>query len=71
MLSEFERGSLVARAVWEFVQRQKQIELVPWVSDMTDDNDPIKVADHYGWKRALAEVETIMTYESKRLSTDV
>lgn len=60
-------GGLVARDVWQWVADCEAIELVPWVSDPKSDKyDPIKTAEHAGWKRALKELESLINESSAR-----
>lgn len=61
------RGHLIACAVWEFLQRQKRLELVPWVSNpRSRDYDPVKTAEMAGYHKALDEVERLIIEETNR-----
>lgn len=65
-MTETDRGDKVARTLWKWVCDSKAVELVPWVSDPKSDSyDPIKVAEHCGWKRAINEAEQMMRDSSE------
>ncbi len=60
-MSEDARGNKVARAVWDRIQEAKSVELVPWVANPKSDRyDAEQVAEHCGFKRAMAQIEDVM-----------
>lgn len=67
-MDQRERGELIAIAVWKWVQEAKCVELVPWVSRKdSPDYDPVKSAEHRGWRRAIADLEELILSESRQL----
>lgn len=59
--SDLEKGNAVSTAVWKYIQNSRIMELTPWTCDPESDRyDPIAVAEHQGWKRAIEEVATVI-----------
>jgi hypothetical protein len=64
------RGHLIATSIWNFLERQKSVKLVPWVAELTSPRyDPEKVAHMAGYKQALEDIRQIVIEETERLKT--
>ncbi len=65
---EREKGDAVAQAVWKYLQECNATHLVPWVSNpQANSLDPIKAAEHQGWKRAHQEIKDVILETLKKI----
>ena len=57
-LTEDQRGNIVAKAVWKWLQHQKCIEFVPWVLNPDSEQyDPVSAARQEERQSLLADLE--------------
>ncbi len=55
---EDQRGNLIAKAVWKWIQEQRTLQYVPWVLQKESVGyDPIKVAKQEEHNELLADLE--------------
>lgn len=53
-MTEQEIGARIARDVWNYIQDQEYVELVPW------NKDPIELAKEQATKKALEDIKQLM-----------
>ena len=66
-----QRANVVLHSVWGFLQGEKSVELVPWVTNPKSPSyDALKEARWEGRKQALKEIEDLIVEESNRLKKE-
>lgn len=62
------KGSVIAVAIYVWLEEREQIELEPWVCDPDlDTYDEIKTAEHRGYKKCLTQLRELIERTSSQL----
>lgn len=70
-LTEDEKGNIVAKAVWDWLQNQKRVEYVPWITDPDDRcYDPFKAIKQDGRQELLGQLQSFIAETSQKLNED-
>jgi len=65
-MTDIEKGSIIAREIWDWLINKEIIELVPWVSNPKSEKyDNEKTLEQKGYKRCLKELREIIELKSK------
>ena len=66
IMTDIEKGSIIAREIWDWLINKEIIELVPWVSNPKSEKyDNEKTLEQKGYKRCLKELREIIELKSK------
>jgi len=67
-MTKEEKGNMIATAVWNWLQEQKSLVYVPWVTDPKSDKfDPIKAAKQQEREAILKELEDFILVKAEEL----
>ena len=62
---EVSRGAIIAREVWDFIQSQKSVKLVPWTTDS-------ELSSYWGgYRAAFRQIEELIIEKSEKLKGEV
>lgn len=60
-LTEDQKGNMVAKAIWQWLQNRKAVQFVPWVLDKNSGHyNPVKVAVQNERDKIYAELERVI-----------